>query len=683
MDPFADISMLGAAGHAFMTLIQLDRIAFLWAGVMVGLVIGLIPGIGGLTGFALLVPFTFTMDPLAAFAMLLGMHAVTATSDTIPSILIGVPGAASSQATVLDGFQMTKKGEAGRALSASYCASLFGGLIGALLLAVSIPVVRPLALSVGTPELLALTIFGVAMVATLAGNAPLRGLVAACMGILLGMVGTNVQSGEIRWTGDLVYLREGVPLLPVLLGYFALPELCDLAIQRSALAENIKFSAISGMFQGIRDCIKNWFLIVRCSVMGAVLGAVPGITGSVVDWFAYGHALQTEKGAKETFSKGDVRGVIAPESANNAKEGGMLVPMLAFGVPGGAAQAILLGALMVHGFIPGPDMLTRNLDVTYTMVWSIALANIFGAGICFLLSGQLAKISTLRYTLVLPSIMAIVFIGAFQGSKSWGDLYVLLIAGVAGWTMKRLKWPRPPLILGLVLGVLVERYMAISILRYDFEWLSRPGVIVLLTMSLLVILSPLYKKIRHEGLHAFVPRSTPVFHAADLMYVILIVIAGFMLVAAQEWSFNARIGPTSVCTALIVFALISLFNQLCYERAPEAHNRSKAHMGIHMDTSSAGGVHLSAVLLRSATFFGWLLAFLASMAVIGLIPSVLILIIAFMRLEGREPWRLTLTLAVVVTSLVYLVFDRVMLVPWPPTLMGEWFPALGELIPSM
>lgn len=683
MDPFADISMLGAAGDAFMTLIQPERIAFLWAGVMVGLVVGLVPGIGGLTGFALLVPFTFTMDPVAAFAMLLGMHAVTATSDTIPSILIGVPGAASSQATVLDGFQMTKKGEAGRALSASYCASLFGGLIGAFLLAVSIPIVRPLALSVGTPELLALTIFGIAMVATLAGNAPLRGLVAACLGILVGMIGTNVQSGEMRWTGDLVYLREGVPMLPILLGFFALPELCDLAIQRTALADKIKFSAISGMFQGIRDCLKNWFLIVRCSIMGAVLGAVPGITGAVADWFAYGHALQTEKGAKETFSKGDVRGVIAPESANNAKEGGMLVPMLAFGVPGGAAQAILLGALMIHGFIPGPDMLTRNLDVTYTMVWSIALANIFGAGVCFLLSGQLAKISTLRYTLVLPSIMAIVFIGAFQGSKSWGDLYVLLIAAVVGWTMKRLKWPRPPLILGLVLGVLIERYMAISILRYDFEWLARPGVVVLLTLACVVILSPLYKKVRHEGLRAFVPHSKPVFHAADLMYVVLIVIAGYMFVAAQEWSFNARVGPTWVCGTLIVFALISLFNQLCYERAPEAQGRSKAHMGIHMDTSSADSMQLRHVLLRSAIFFSWLLAFLASMAVIGLIPSMLLLIVAFMRVEGREPWKLTLTMAAAVTLFIYIVFDRVMMVPWPPTLLGEWFPILAETIPSM
>ena len=277
--------------------------------------------------------------------------------------------------------------------------------------------------------MLALTIFGISMVASLSGNAPLRGVVAACFGILVGMIGTNVETGQMRWTGDLLYLQDGIPLVPIILGIFALPELCELAIRRTAIAENMQFSSREGMRQGVMDTLRNWFLVMRCGGLGAVLGAIPGITGAVTDWIAYGHAMQTSKGAKESFTKGDVRGVIAPEAANNAREGGSLVPMLAFGVPGGAAQAILLGAMMVHGFIPGPDMLTKHLDLTYSMVWSIALANIFGAGLCFLLSGQFAKISTLRYTLILPVIMPIIYVGAFQGSRSWGDLFVLLIAG--------------------------------------------------------------------------------------------------------------------------------------------------------------------------------------------------------------------------------------------------------------
>jgi len=685
MEALSDFSMLDAAGQAFFTILQPERIAFLVLGVVVGLAIGLLPGIGGLTGFALLVPFTFTMDPLAAFAMLLGMHSVTTTADTIPAVLLGVPGTASSQATVLDGLPMTRKGEAGRALSAGFAASLLGGLIGALILAVSIPLVRPFVLSIGTPELLAMTILGVAMVATLSGNAPLRGIVAACLGILVGMIGTNVQSGELRWTGGLLYLRDGVPMLPVLLGIFAVPELCDLAVKRSALAERIKFSAVRGMLQGIKDCVRNWFLIIRCSAIGAILGAIPGITGSVTDWIAYGHAVQSEKGASETFSKGDVRGVIAPESANNAKEGGMLVPLLAFGVPGGAAQAILLGALMVHGFIPGPDMLTRNLDVTYSMVWSIALANIFGAGLCFLLSGHFAKISMLRYTLVLPVIMTIVCVGAFQGSSSWGDLYVLLIFGVLGWIMKRLKWPRPPLILGLVLGVLIERYMSISIMRYDFEWLARPGVVVLLALAVTVLISPLIKRLRHGGLSSLVPHGRAIFRTEDLLYLVFIVIAGYLWIEVQQLSFSARIGPTWVGGTMIAAASLSLVYQIFVARDVGGESPRRTRAGIHMDVESAhdATVPTRTVVLRGALFFGWLLGFLGSMALLGLIPTVPLLIISFMRLEGREPWRLSMLLALSATAVIYLVFERILHVAWPNTVLGEMLPALAAIVPSM
>ncbi|WP_146591017.1 tripartite tricarboxylate transporter permease [Puniceibacterium confluentis] len=682
MEFLSDSVMLSAAGEALGIILQPERLMFLWLGVLVGLALGLMPGIGGLTGFALLVPFTYTMDPYAAFAMLLGMHAVTTTSDTIPAVLFGVPGSAASQATVLDGLPMTKRGEAGRALSASYMASLLGGLIGALLLALALPVVRPLVLSIATPELLGLTIFGIAMVSTLSGNAPMRGMVAACLGILIGMIGTNVQTGQMRWTGGLLYLQDGLPLLPVLLGMFALPELCDLAIGRKAVAQSVRFNARDGMRQGVSDVLRNWFLVLRCSGIGAVIGAIPGITGSVVDWIAYGHALQSEKGAKESFTKGDVRGVIAPESANNALNGGALVPLLAFGVPGGAATAILLGAMMVHGFIPGPDMLTKDLNVTYSMIWSIALANVFGAGLCFLLSGQFARISTLRYTLILPVIMAIVYIGAFQGSRSWGDLYALLLFGALGWAMKRLRWPRPPLILGLVLGVLIERYMSISFLRYDMDWLLRPGVVVFLALSALVLLGPLVSMLRRGGLARLKPTGRLDLGPADLMYVLFIGTGLYMLITAQAWFFNARIGPTVISATLVIAGTISLAYKVCVNRpaVPVAEGGA-----IHMDLENDGDETLPVrvVLARAAQFFGWFVAFLAGVAVIGMIPSVPLLIIAYMRVEGREPWRLCLILAAGVTLVIYAVFDRIIHIPWPDSLMGEAFPALAHYIPSM
>lgn len=674
---FYNDATLLAAGHALTTLLQFNRLIFLVFGVVVGLAIGLLPGIGGLTGFALLVPFTYTMDPYAAFAMLLGMASVITTSDVIPAVLFGVPGHAASQATVLDGLPMTKRGEAARALSACYTSSLFGGLIGAVILAFSLPLVRPFVLSIGTPEMLALTIFGVSMVSALSGNAPLRGVVAACFGILVGMIGTNVATGQMRWTGDLLYLQDGIPLVPIILGIFALPELCDLAIRRAAIAENVRFTSRQGMRQGVIDTFRNWFLVLRCGALGSVLGAVPGITGAVTDWIAYGHALQTSKGAKQSFTTGDVRGVIAPEAANNAREGGSLVPLLSFGVPGGAAQAILLGAMMVHGFIPGPDMLTRHLDLTYSMVWSIALANIFGAGLCFLLSGQFAKISTLRYTLILPVIMPVIYVGAFQGSRSWGDLFVLLIAGLVGWTMKRLKWARPPLILGLVLGVLMERYMSISFVRYGTEWLGRPVVLVLLILAALVFFKPLFNMVRGGGLARLRPSGKIVLKLEDLVYVCFVGIGLYMLVTSQGWLLMARIGPTVVASILVIAGTVSLAYKVFV--IPAQAGQAHAGGGIHMDVASDHGERLpnKDVVTRAAKFFGWFLAFLACMALIGMIPTVPLMIVAYMRMEGRESWRLSLILAVCVTVFLYAVFDQIIHIPWPDSLLAQWYPALS------
>ena len=256
---------------------------------------------------------------------------------------------------------MTRRGEAGRALGASYMAALIGGLFGAALMAVALPVMRPLILYIGSPELLSIAVFGISMVAVLSGNAPLRGLTFACFGMMLRMIGTDPQSGTLRWTMDTLYLWDGLPLVPLTLGIFALPELCDLAIGRMAIVQQGQtLDTKTGMLLGIKDCLEHWFLILRCSWIGSAMGAIPGIGASVIDWISYGHALRTEKGAAETFGTGDVRGVIAAESATNAREGGALVPTVAFGVPASAGMAILLGAFLIHGLVPGPDMLAKT-----------------------------------------------------------------------------------------------------------------------------------------------------------------------------------------------------------------------------------------------------------------------------------------------------------------------------------
>ena len=563
--------MATSAGKAFLIMMEPHRLMFLALGCIMGLVLGIVPGIGGLAGTAMLLPFTFTMDPYSAFALLLGLGATTATGDPIPAVLFGVPGGAASAATVLDGFPMAKRGEAGRALSAAYMSSLMGGIFGALLLAISIPILRPVMLFIGSPELLAFSILGISMVAVLSGNAPLRGLTAGCFGVMIAMIGTDPQTGTLRWTMDSLYLWDGLPIVPLLLGVFALPELCDLLIGRVAISSDTsKANIYKGQWQGVKDCFQNWWLILRCSWIGGGIGSIPGISASVVDWLAYGHALKTEKGASQTFGKGDVRGVIASESSNNAKEGGALVPTIAFGVPGSATMAILLGAFLIHGLVPGPDMLTKNLSITYSMVWSVALANILGAGLCYAFSPQFAKIATLRYTLILPAVLGIVYIGAFEASRQWGDLITLLFFGLVGWIMKQAKWPRPPLILGVVLGDTIERYMFISIERYQLWWLLRPVVAVLLILAIIGLVRPLLQDIRRQGglVRMLTSFQAPQFHPGQLFTVFMIVVIGSAVAVALRWDFSAKVVPLVVGTAALIAASLSLLNDMC--RKPEA-----------------------------------------------------------------------------------------------------------------
>jgi hypothetical protein len=270
-------------------------------------------------------------------------------------------------------------------------------------------------------------------------------------------------------------------LVPVALGIFAIPEIVDLTIRGTRIADVPK-ERLKGVAEGIRDALRNWFLVMRCGVVGVFVGAIPGLGASVVDWFAYGHAIQTEKGANETFGTGDVRGVLAPEAANNAKEGGALIPTIAFGVPGSASMALLLGAMTIQGLTPGSAMLTKDLAVTYTMIWSLAIANVFGTIMCMMLTNTLAKIAMVRINLLTPLVVVIVFLASFQATRHYGDLWSLLFFSVLGWFMKRFSWPRPPLILGLVLSGIIENYLFISISRYGAAWLGRPIVLIVLAL---------------------------------------------------------------------------------------------------------------------------------------------------------------------------------------------------------
>src|SRR5499425_3808740 len=611
------VDMASMAWHALTLLLEPARMGILILGVMIGLAIGVLPGLNGIVGMAMLIPFTYNMSEHSAMALLLGMAAVITSSDFITAVLFGVPGHVGAAATVIDGHAMARNGEAGRAFGAGFAASLAGGLIGAIVLALSIPILRPVLLAIGSPELLAFTLFGLSMVAPLSGRAPLKGLTVAGVGLLISMIGSRSESGTLRWTFDTLYLYDGVPLVPAMLGLFALPELCELAVARKKIAgDHASNINLSNQWQGVRDVCRHWWLVLRCGILGTGLGAIPGIGSAVIDWIAYGYAQRTEKNP-ETFGSGDVRGVIAPESSNNAKEGGHLVPTIAFGVPAGASMAILLGAFLMHGLTPGPEMLTKHLDLTYLIVWSLTLAHVIGAIICLVCSRWLAQVSRIRPEILLPVIVALVFVAAFEGEHDWGDLYSLLFFGVVGWIMKRLGWPRPPMVLGLVVGAIFERYLFISTQLYGWGWLLRPPVLVILAGVVWALYRPLSQivrsviaELRYIGSHPFRISASAVFTVAIILFIIV------AIALSTGWPAAAKPVPLTACGMALTAAALNLINELFgKESAVRGNVDGGVAAGSHGPMADKNfGMSGARVRAQAAIYFGWLAGLLALVA---------------------------------------------------------------------
>ena len=488
--------MLDAIATATGEIFTISRMAWLFGGVLLGSVIGFVPGIGGRTTLAILLPFIVKMDPASALVLIVGIHAIGNTADTIPAILFGIPGSTSATATVMDGYPMAKKGEAQRALGASFLSSGIGGLIGAFTVLATIPMIRPVVLTFGNPEFFMTAILAIVMIALLTGGAPVKGLIAGCAGLMIGMIGVAPQTGVQRWTFDQLYLSDGIPLIPIALGVFAIPELVDMTLGGAGakIAANAQITSTSTKWRGVKDVFAHWWLLVRSSFIGSWIGILPGIGSGSAIWLAYGHAVQSSKD-KDNFGKGDVRGVIAPEAANNASDAGDWCLTLAFGIPGSATMSLVLAAMLLLGLSPGPKMVTERLDLTLIIVWSLVLANLMATGLCFLFTKQLAGITKLPVHHLFPVLIVLIFLAAYQSTTDWGDLVALLGFSAIGISMKRFGWPRPPLIVGIVLQRLAETYFFLTIKLYGYSWLTRPVVIVLFV---LIVWTIVHAVMRHS-----------------------------------------------------------------------------------------------------------------------------------------------------------------------------------------
>jgi TctA family transporter len=644
------------------TLFAPQHLMFLGIGVVVGLAVGILPGLGGIAGLSLLLPFLYGMNEVSALAMLVGLIAVINTSDTFTSVLMGIPGSSASQATVLDGFPLAQQGQAARALGAAFSASLIGGLFGALLLTAAVLVARPVILAFSSAEMFMLAVFGMSMVGVLAGASLAKGLVACGVGLVLGSIGAAPATGEERMFLGNDYLRDGLPLVVVALGLFAFPEIVDLLRLNRPIAKASKLGA--GWLQGFRETLRHWFICLRCSGLGALVGAIPGLGGSVVDWIAYGHVVQTSRD-KSKYGRGDIRGVLAPESANNACQGGALMPTLMFGVPGSGSMAILLAGLVLLGIEPGPSMVGPNLSLTYTVVWSLALANVIGAGICLVLAGPIARLTLIPFTLIAPFMMVVITFAAFQARRDLADLVLLLAVGLTGILLRRFGWPRPAVLIGFVLAPQAETYFYQAMQFYSWGFLTRPGVLIIAAITAVSVFLGSRSRIGEEGVvrggagaaHPAAGRRRPqILFTAGLLALFAYAVADGL-----KHSFLAALFPVGVGAASLLAGGYLLWS-VAGRRVDHPANQDSEVTGAHVGDPSVATPWSS---------FAWFAALFALAALVGYILAVAVFFLVFLRQRASRGWAMSVAFTIAMLAAV-LVLGHALNLDFPRGLLQDY-----------
>ena len=635
-------------------------------GIAIGFVVGILPGLGGPVTLALMLPLIFRMEAVEAFAFLLGISAVTATTGDITSILFGIPGEGITAATIVDGHPMAKKGEAGRALGAALMSSLVGAVFGAFALALAIPIVRPLVLSIRSPEFFMLAMLGVTFIAALSGRAVVKGLSAAGLGLMLAMVGLDPISGIERYTFGSLHLWDGMPLVPMTLGLFAVPEIIDLAVKGTSIAET-QVGQLGGVWEGVKDTFRHRWLVLRCSAIGSYIGVVPGMGGGVSQWVSYAHAVQSSPD-RERFGEGAVEGVLGPGAANNSNLGGALVPTIAFGVPGSVTMAVLLGAFIIQGLVPGPPMLLPEsqggyLTLTFSFVWIVVIANIITVSVCFLFLRQLARITEVRGSLVIPFVLILIFLGAFAGKNAFADLYLVLIFGAVGWIMVHLDWPRPPLVLGLVLGPLAENNLFLTYDNYGFTWLGFPSVLFLSLVILAGILYPVIQRRRttDQAAQLGVQTTTPPDWRHAVFSAALVVLIAWALWESRSWGFRARLFPWVIGFPALAMALLQLSMDL---RGAITTYTSTHHEPTETDTPL--------VFRRTMVISSWIVGFFVTIWLLGFPIAVPLCALLYLKVGAGERWPISLLLTLLASAAFYSLFVYSLHVPFPEGLLVQW-----------
>ncbi len=490
-------SMLLAAAR----LAEPGAIAMLLLGAGIGIVFGALPGLGSIVALSIALPFTFGMDPMLAMYLFAGIMSSVTFGGSVPAILLNTPGTPPNAATCFDGYPMAQRGEGARAVAISATSCFVGSLAGAVITIALLPLVKPIVFSFGPPEFFWLVVFGLVMIAFASRTNMIKGLVGGGIGLLLAQVGYSEIFGTFRFTLGSDYLWDGIPLVPFVVGLFAVSELISYSARGGKTVTSEKAADInwgSQVMVGVRDVLTRPWQWLRASLIGAGIGIIPGLGGGVASFMSYFVGMQRTS-EPELYGKGSVEGIIASETANDAKEGGALLPTVAFGLPGSPDMAILLGAFVLHGLEPGPLMLRDHMDLIYALLFGIVISQLFTSGLGLLTTPWLARLSVLPSRWIAPFVLVLVFVGTYMVRANIFDVAMAVAAGIFGYLLRRYGFPLITVVIGYILGPLAERSYIQSMQISDDSlmiFLTEPIAAILMFGTLGTLAVPIFAALR-------------------------------------------------------------------------------------------------------------------------------------------------------------------------------------------
>ena len=465
-------------------------LALLLAATLGGVLIGALPGLNATTGAALLLPFTLTMEPVAAIAILTAIYCSATFAGAITAILINTPGTSASATTCLDGYPLAQRGEAGRALGLAVVSSTIGGVLSVIVLMLAAPLLGRAAYNFAPPEYFALTVFGLSMLATIGDGSPIKNLISGALGVLLATVGTDLMTSVERFTFSLPELSDGIGFVPVMIGVFGISELLIQASKAHVVRERIALAAVR--LPSRADYARVWKTILRSSGIGTFIGILPAEGATVASMIGYNEAKRWSR-TPEEFGKGAIEGIAGSEAANNSATGGAMVPTLALGIPGSPTAAVILAGLMVHGLRPGPTMFTDQAEFAFAIFWSMMLVNLLFLGIGLYGAKLFARVTLIPVPVLWPCVFVFSIVGAYALDQSMLDVWVALVAGVVGFFMRRYGFSVVPLAIGLLLGGMLEQRLGQSMVMLDEQWwlmVTRPLSALFFLLTALALFGP-------------------------------------------------------------------------------------------------------------------------------------------------------------------------------------------------